>query len=660
MNREVYTNTMDTAERPPQPVTKPIEIHPAIPATGGRVPDASGFPPGAPAPRAAKELAFSLPSYLDSFQGEPETKEFLGNLLDTNFNHIENFLDAGSASDIHVATVFGRGLSDLMNRVVAEEFQCPQTFVPPPELGGNYTLVADQVLMLKRSAFIHDIINKSKLDPKTKMFQQPPSFIFLDLKDLFSANMAGAADWMLSSVARRINEVASGYMKEISKTNSEAGHATCRYGGDEFVVGTAGLTTEQNQELQRLLSESIAGLDGYYMDASTGKIKQQKIELNKEKSTILDIPLHPVDRRIFMTYLNRGLILDREQVIKVREMYTVDDTFDMARFSAVSARDSALRSTEEKITAILFGDPNLSHLMTMADYMDQREARWIVATGGTGAGEITAKDGGSIGKKEHSKRKENLVALLENVVYDALLGENVVSLEGLQTQIQKGNITKMACVDLKFIKEINDASSYAEGDMAIDHLWQTLSLRLSPPERRSLVIARRGGTFILAQRRNAGEVLAENWLETYMNDLAVKVKGNEVAVPLGMSYQEIPEPRTVGRPEAGRVMGQVLQASEADWYRKVATEIGKNDKLKEVFDNLHAALQAKNATIASAVEATAKDFASGMREAPDKNGLILSFFFGKPGLRTDMRVSRIMSELYPPEPATQEAPGTVQ
>jgi len=574
------------------------------------------------------------------FIADPETNAYLCNLFKTEFNDFETFMQGRKqATDLFEAT-----MDDLMRRTVAEEFQRTLDYsYVTPEGETVVAPTAEPVLMFRRAAFVHNVMEKAGYNEERKTFAENPSFIFLDLKDLFSANMAGAGDWLLSTAARTINDAAREYCTEIGKSGA---YATCRYGGDEFMVGTSGLSSDEVKGLQQVIRDRLAGRTGYYLNAESGQVEERPIALNEEKNAVITVPEDPVERNIFLAYLNRGLILDGEQVGKVRGLFTKGGTFDEAGFEASATHTKGESNLDRKIAGILLGSPDLSLAMTLADYIDRKEQ----------AAKPAGKDPARLGR-----RKENLVNLLEGVVYDGLLGENVLSFEGMQSELRRGNVQKMLCLDLKFVKEINDMSSYVEGDEQIQKLWELVEARLDRADKRNYIFARRGGTLLIALRKGVNGAKDRGALETaqqFIDRASVHVRNEAAEVRLGTSMVHVPHAGPMSYEESGKVIGASLMAAEADWYSKITEAIRSDVNIARAFDEFRNRLQAGEA--ATDVADRFHTLITGTPPARLDQRLLLNYFFGKAGLRRDLRLNRIMQELYPDNGNVQQEAVHVQ
>ncbi len=621
--KEEYTDTMDGGELRSQAAAAahnhvlPSEVPTPVPVTGER-----------------KGTGPLILANANRFIADPETNAYLCNLFKTEFNDFETFMQGKKqATDLFEAT-----MDDLMRRTVAEEFQrtLDYSYVAP----SGETVVAptaQPVLMFRRAAFVHNVMEKAGYNQEQKTFAENPSFIFLDLKDLFSANMSGAGDWLLSTAARTINDAAREYCMEIGKSGS---YATCRYGGDEFMVGTSGLSSDEVRGLQQVIRNRLAGKTGYYLNAESGRVEERPIALNEEKNAVITVPEDPVERNIFLAYLNRGLILDGEQVGKVRGLFTKDGAFDEEGFESSVTHTKGESDLDRKIAGILLGSPDLSLAMTLADYIDRKEI----------AVQPAGKERAQLGR-----RKENLVNLLEGVVYDGLLGENVLSFEGMQSELRRGNVQKMLCLDLKFVKEINDMSSYVEGDEQIQKLWEMVEARLDRADKRNYIFARRGGTLLIALRKGVNGAKDRGMLETtrqFVDGASVRVRKETAAVPLGSSMVHVPHDGTMSYEESGKVIGASLMAAEADWYGKMTEIIRSDVNLTGAFDEYHNRLQAGEdpAELADHFHA----LIAGTPPARLDQRLLLNYFFGKAGLRRELRLNRIMEELHPKNDNVQQ------
>jgi GGDEF domain-containing protein len=186
-------------------------------------------------------------------------------------------------------------------------------------------------------------------------------------------------------------------------------------------------------------------------------------------------------------------------------------------------------------------------------------------------------------------RSQDILKFIENVVYDRLLGENIQSFTDFQEYFIDGEISTVYYFDLKFIKEINDNLSYVSGDEAIMALWQKLK-EATPNDMGKIMIARRGGTFLIGLR--TGQELTKKTSESLLNINSILLFENDmpITVPIGQSaFQYDLSNRPSERESAWpswvkkmiRNLSEGLNKANDYWYKQVYQVLKDSSELKQ-------------------------------------------------------------------------------
>ena len=127
----------------------------------------------------------------------------------------------------------------------------------------------------------------------------------------------------------------------------------------------------------------------------------------------------------------------------------------------------------------------------------------------------------------------------------------------------------------------------------------------------------------------------------------LELRGESAYVPLGVSSEPLHRPNGVdGHRWAGQMIGGVIGRAEADWYVKTAEDIRSQPALVFLFEQVHEQLQ-QGISLEEVIRETKRKMPD-MESVKLQDRLLMQFFFGKEGLRTNQRQERILKEIFPP------------
>lgn len=441
---------------------------------------------------------------------------------------------------------------------------------------------AQGVPIFQRAPFtrlITDKILTPNSDEQKRIYNHTPvTFLMLDIKRLRNADYAvdqpgehKAADWILNKVAEIIKQV----MDEVDTYKSvDLDSYYCRYGGDEFSIAFVGEYPEEvvNMVRRRLLSE-IPTIPGYYADVPGGERKFGITQLKNNEIKMIKVPEDEIDQYIFVSFLKRDILFEQEQIDSIKRKFTKNgqlnrtalDRYIQEKLRPIEIYPKEVESLEQKLEFHKLVHPELLYYIEIAKELDVFDTKHFHRDEPTYV------------------RQEVVLDYIENVLYDRLLRENVHTRVDFQEHLQQGMFNRLIVFDIKFIKEINEDLSYADGDEAIIQLWTHIKAVLTPQERESIMVARYGGTTILGVRE--GKTISPNTLDKLRSIQSLRLfKGtqNAVTIQVGFSDTHLPdsgEPLTVK--QSRELLNGALQKAEDQWYEQIAHIIDENPKVYE-------------------------------------------------------------------------------
>ncbi len=373
----------------------------------------------------------------------------------------------------------------------------------------------EAVLMKNRNAIIADSIDYLEKNPNGRL-----SFLMFDLANMYFANLSGSGDLVIARAAKELNQAVFAFIEQEKLKTTDLIIEAGRYGGDEFVVSLRGqgLTRELSEKLAEYIEQRYKKdkVEGYYKKGISGTdpIVKQPISLKEKENghgiEIIDRPEEPGSREIFDDFIKKGLILNKEQLVKSR----------LANFGKMDSRKAAEELYQEGLTTV----------EEKLQFLSERFSNLGIAI------EIRAL----LESDEFSQsQRAEVLGYLEKRLFDHLLGARILSFAEISKNMAYYN--KVACVDLKFIKETNELYSYAEADDHIFVFYQKIRELIPQDLSNYFEIARRGGTFVIGMKRTISSFARANKVrlnEVFeriksLNELQLDFKGIDVFIPLG-------------------------------------------------------------------------------------------------------------------------------
>lgn len=448
---------------------------------------------------------------------------------------------------------------------------------------------------LNRSAFITRVLQEHDRQNKmqAKGQQYDISIGLIDLKNIRGADFEiegqkdKPADVLINKAARAIRDAfkALGYANKeliLQGKSWEVG----RYGGDEFVITLFGnFDPEAKAALYEEIQKQLALPEnkGYYQyqyieedGHIRTEVKYEKMQLKEDsQGNVVELVEFPEGgevstlqnrKIIFKEYLERGLLLTNNEFEKVLKKYSPQDHLDMDLYrkdypKTASNYPLGVITTEQKIAHIQKHHPELSFYFDLAKSMDNEDFM------------NPLKD----------YRQLILLETLENSIFDRLIGEAIYSRDQFQNYLKDKEFDSVITLDLKFIKELNEKTTYADADMAIKSLWKSINSSLTSEDREKIIVGRFGGTFMLGVRK--GTTIPEDTLRKLkgINEMQLTFGENSFMVPIGNStidnITEHEDRLQDSTPNA--TFKSIVAKTEEDFYDKIMVDIITEDLLGE-------------------------------------------------------------------------------
>ena len=465
------------------------------------------------------------------------------------------------------------------------------TFKPPFK---DIVLKEEPVEVLNRSAFIAETLG-DLADPSAKA-----AFLMLDLSDMHFADKAGAGDFILNKFARALKETVRHFRLDKDVALDKAEVRLCRYGGDEFCVSVVGQYHEELiEELRKKIEEKYKqnNLTGYFKKGlrDDDPIVSAPIRLKeKEGGKIIDVIQRPNDseeKTFFDQFLKKGHILTPLQIRSAKKMPQLLE-FITKPVELIYPETAA--TVKGKLAHLSKRFPDLS-------------------------GEITAL----LKSEFNDNQREEVLKFIENRLFDKLFANIVYSPPEFFERLE--NYKDIYCLDLKFIREMNDIISYPEADMAIVSLYQLITNRLGPDLMQYVDIGRRGGTFFIGVKRGALKTIAaRDKIDSALNEinsLSLTLREQPVIFELGIESSYTDSVFTAKKFSA------IIEGAETNFYKKIASYLierkpdGRTN-LEFIFSN--------------------RDFSKEKGEVNIIDSLIQEFFISK---RSLIRANKMLKEI---------------
>ncbi|MBI4973032.1 hypothetical protein HZC27_00265 [Candidatus Roizmanbacteria bacterium] len=381
-------------------------------------------------------------------------------------------------------------------------------------------LHAEPHIMFNRTTFINEVTKKMKQGEQTL----PTLFGMIDIADVRSSDFIieshrnTPADLLVNTAARTLDDVLKKLWEEKGWAHDRTKqYVTGRYGGDEFVFSLIGdfspnLQGEINEKLLIALhaeKQYIKDTDGNIISKPIGL----KLEDGKEQIEWIDALSNPdtsqEDKQLFIHNFKHGLVLGKGELKKIKGKHAEVITEE----EEGNKYPPEVDSVEKKVAYLAKTHPEMSVALYLAEHFDLVEQN----------------------KKLESppifRRREAIINLIENYVYDKLLEDAVYSKFDLLEHARRGEFKQFAVIDFKFIKELNELASYADADQAIRGLWDNLKKAISS-KRDAYMVARAGGTYIIGIREQGKGILNEKQLKE-LSELKIQVGDAQMSLPVG-------------------------------------------------------------------------------------------------------------------------------
>jgi GGDEF domain-containing protein len=304
-----------------------------------------------------------------------------------------------------------------------------------------------------------------------------------------------AADYVLTETSKRLVERAEFINTKV--LNGRGIIVPCRYGGDEFVIATAGDLSEQDRkvayayitgeipddlepaELKKWLlahqEGSITDIKSYCWE--NGVTTKQNLTLKKGLEEF-SLPTDPQKWDMFWEHVRRGVLLSEEEISDAEVITKKEKPLKTGDLEAINNHISQVAEYNPKIKMAL------SYLENIRFSRSFKE--------------------GLITEAEVVKVYQSFEQFLENNVYDRLLGYNVENIGSFfdEFTFQPCPFSRVHVLDVKGVKEANDFMGVTYGDLVIQNAWEQIKETLTDPEdgkMHNVRFFRRGGTIFIAE-----------------------------------------------------------------------------------------------------------------------------------------------------------------
>ncbi len=178
------------------------------------------------------------------------------------------------------------------------------------------------------------------------------------------------------------------------------------------------------------------------------------------------------------------------------------------------------------------------------------------------------------------KRQETLLNLVENSIFDKLLGEMIYSRSHFMEHMDKKELKTLQVFDFKFLKEMNTAMTYADADNNIKMLWSRIKEAIPDNERNKIIVSRFAGTIYVGVRK--GSTLSDE-CQAHLNRIVTLPFGKDAdyEVPLGHAFLDLEKEEGNGL-ASHQILNKLENASEESYDHTLVKDIqrgkGENDQ----------------------------------------------------------------------------------
>ncbi len=431
----------------------------------------------------------------------------------------------------HYDELLVKGLEGGLAR--AHSYRDPQT---------QEVLTAAPVAMLNRNGFMY-IVNDYVRDHSVKEVK----FTMLDIGAVKQMDQHLAADYNHNRIAQTIQTVCTKY--------ADLPVLECRYGGDEFAVAVFGtLTPDQEQRYAQLQDELQTHIATLSWNRKTEEdIQAVHITSTRQSSEVFD---SQVGTTLYQLYLQRGVILPNEEISKmVREMMILNLQH------GIDFPEQFARIAQKKHEY----PPDITTVSGKLEYHAQNHPEYKTAI------DQALRNDEIDGKTLHSAF---VCDFIERVVYDQLLGDNIVTFADFQDHDKENAFAEVVAVEGKFLKEANKLN-YLQGDNVKLGLWESIKDVIEPQSLKSLTIGNRAGSFLLGIKKGvpADTISDIKAALRSLSQATVVIRGNSIEVPLGVAFEsDHPQVSSLNKVDRLHALRKI---SDENWYRQLVHDLGQ-------------------------------------------------------------------------------------
>lgn len=447
--------------------------------------------------------------------------------------------------------------------------------------------VAEPVAMLKRSsalALVNDAIFRDKEYNGTQV-----RFLSLDIKRFARANLLdkSAGDYLANQAALALRRALTSTIQGLQLESADHHRfIDFRYGGDEFMVAVIGdLPYGFMEQLEETIKTEMEHTQCFY---DGGKNNEIRLGIKLKKIESSGIPEDQNERSVFLTYLQRGIVLDTKIIKKIMKMFTdPEGAIDSKKFDQFletsKVKDfeypEGYESTDKKIEYLGKIHPEYTPALWLAQEKDSKAA--------------------SPERLQEESARKRIIRFIEKSVYNPLFQRNVLTFDDLIDHIQ--NIEKFTFDDtftaesviryfvtlVNSLKDINDGVNPAVGDQMLLELGNQISLRqIRKPEDqiqrsmddlRNTKLSQRGGT-IITQVSNA-RLTDDNYrrLSGIETVTFTSYDGTLFTFPIGICELRVKKQPEAGQEEqfASELLNKMIIEAEDVYYERFLTLLNR-------------------------------------------------------------------------------------
>lgn len=368
-----------------------------------------------------------------------------------------------------------------------------------------------------------------------------------------------SADVVANKTARAIRNALKDVWEKLNFSFENDSFEVGRYGGDEFVIALTGKNAIlQRNLIMKAVREKIEQQKGFYRGAD-GTIDLESIQLkkvNKEGDVIEWMSPPDKDnheaRRIYLDYLGRGLLLNEEEFARVLDKYRQNGVIDMARYQL------DYEKVEAKYTIY---PPGIIHINDRIEHLIDEHPEFGVF--------FRYLDTLNSDPGMQLQNKENLISIIENSIFDRLLGDFIYSRSHFAEHIRNGEIDRVHVVDFKFLKEINTDMTYADSDKELKLVWKKIKESIPPEQRKNIIVSRFAGAFYIGVKK--GKSLDTDMLKNITSHTLFEDE-SPIKVPLGTTSRRI---RPHERQNANKLLTSIEDNSDSAYYLRLFEDIAQ-------------------------------------------------------------------------------------